>query len=233
MNPARVGVCEKPLVNARSHVKSNIDVVLAESYPILLAGMEHLLTAHGDVRVVARCADGEQAVRAVRQHRPDVLVSDLRLPARDGLLVLGDLAKEDLQTRVVLLAERIYEDEMLEAVRLGAKGILLKEMSGSLLVRCIRKVHAGETWLETQSAGRAVEHLLHRDAGAREVALLLTPRELQVLRAVATGKRNREIAAQLHITEGTVKIHLHNIYEKLEVKGRLELILCARDRAWV
>jgi DNA-binding NarL/FixJ family response regulator len=233
MNQTRAAVGEEPSVNSRSNVKSNIDVVLAESYPILLAGMEHLLTAHGDLRVVARCADGERAVRAVRQHRPAVLVSDLRLPGKNGLLILQDLAKEELRTHVVLLAERIYEDEMLEALRLGAKGIILKEMSGSLLVRCIRKVYAGETWLETRSAGRAVEHLLHRDAGAREVALLLTPRELEVLRAVATGKRNREIAARLHITEGTVKIHLHNIYEKLDVKGRLELILCARDRAWV
>jgi len=122
---------------------------------------------------------------------------------------------------------------MLEGIRLGAKGFMLKEMSASLLVRCIRKVHAGETWFENQSIGRAMEHLLHRDAGAKEVALLLTPRELEVLRAVATGMCNKEISARLHITEGTVKIHLHNMYEKLAVKGRLALILGARDRGWV
>jgi DNA-binding NarL/FixJ family response regulator len=230
MNPL---VCEEPLAKPGRHVKSSIDVVLAESYPMLMAGMEHLLEAHVDLRVVARCADGEQAERAVRQHRPDVLISDLRLSGKDGLTILRDLAKEGLNTRVVLLAERIYEDEILEAIHLGAKGIILKEMSGSLLVRCIRKVHAGETWLETQAIGRAVERLIHRDAGAREVAGLLTRRELAVLRSAATGIRNRDIAAQLHIAEGTVKIHLHNIYEKLNVKGRMGLLLCARDRGWV
>jgi two-component system nitrate/nitrite response regulator NarL len=233
MNEAGAVVCEEPPVTSPSKVKSKIDVVLADSYPILLDGMEHLLTAQADLRVVARCADGEQAMRAVRQHRPDVLVSDFRLPGKNGLLILQDLAKEELQTHVVLLAERIYADEMLEAVRLGAKGILLKEMSGSLLVRCIRKVYAGQTWLETRSAGRAVEQLLHRDAGGREAALVLTPRELEVLRAVSTGVRNRDVAARLNITEGTVKIHLHNIYEKVNVKGRLELILRSIDRGWI
>jgi DNA-binding NarL/FixJ family response regulator len=211
-----------------------INVVLAESYPMLLAGMDHLLGVQAaDVRVVARCVDGEQAVHAVRQHRPDVLVSDLHLPARDGLLVLRDLLNEQLPTRVVLLAERIHEEEMLEAIRLGAKGFILKEMSGSLLVRCIRKVHAGETWVENISMARAIERLLHRDTGAREVAHLLTPRELDVLREAATGVRNKEIADRLHVSEGTVKIHLHNMYEKLEVKGRMQLILSARDRGWV
>src|SRR5206468_12162565 len=224
---------EETSLNSSVTAKSTIDVVLAESYPMLLAGMDHLLAAHADIRVVARCVDGEQALRAVRQHRPDVLVSDIRLPVKNGLIVLRDLANERLHTRVVLLAERVYEDEMLEGIRLGAKGFMLKEMSASLLVRCIRKVHAGETWFENQSIGRAMEHLLHRDAGAKEVALLLTPRELEVLRAVATGMCNKEISARLHITEGTVKIHLHNMYEKLAVKGRLALILGARDRGWV
>jgi DNA-binding NarL/FixJ family response regulator len=219
----------KPDNNARPH----INVVLAESYPMMLAGIDHLLASHADLHVVARCADGEQALRAVREHRPDVLVSDLRLPGKNGLAVLRELTSDGLRTRVVLLAERIYEDEMLEVIRFGAKGVILKGTSGNQLVRCIRKVHAGETWLEKQTIGRAMEHLLRREAGAKEVALLLTPRELDVLRAVATGMRNKEISDRLHITEGTVKTHLHNVYEKLDVKGRLELILCARDRGWV
>jgi two-component system nitrate/nitrite response regulator NarL len=234
MSTVRLPVYDETAAVRSNHpVKSMIDVVLAESYPMLLAGMDHLLGGHADLRVVARCIDGEQAVQAVRQHRPDVLVSDLRLPAKDGLLVLRDLSNEQLHTRVVLLAERIHEEEMLEAIRLGAKGVILKDMSGSLLVRCIRKVHAGETWVENTSMARAVTHLLRRDTGAREVALLLTPRERDVLRATATGLRNKEIADRLHVSEGTVKIHLHNMYEKLDVKGRMQLILSARDRGWV
>jgi two-component system nitrate/nitrite response regulator NarL len=229
----RAEVDTETAVVSKAHGKANINVVLAESYPLLLAGMDHLLMSHGDLRVVARCADGDEAVRAVRQHRPDVLVSDLRLPVKNGLRVLRDLSTEGLRTRVVLLAERIYKEEMLEAVRLGAKGVILKDMSGSLLVRCILKVHAGGTWLEQQSIGCAVAHLLHRDAGAREVVRLLTRREFEVLQLAATGMHNNEIGARLNITDGTVKIHLHNMYEKLDVKGRLNLILRARDRGWV
>src|SRR5204863_631187 len=133
-----------------------------------------------------------------RQLRPHVLVSDLHLPAKDGLVVLRELSNNLLHTRVVLLAERIFEEEMLEAVRLGAKGFILKDMSASLLVRCIRKVHAGETWVENASMVRALERLLHRDTGAREAAFVLTPREQEVLRVAATGLRNKEIADRLH-----------------------------------
>jgi DNA-binding NarL/FixJ family response regulator len=159
-----------------------------------------------------------------------VLVSDLHLPAKDGLLVLRDLLHEQLHTRVVLLAEHIHEEEVLEALRLGAKGFILKDMSGSLLVRCIRKVHAGDTWVENTSMARALEHLLHRNCGLMEAAGLLTPRELDVLRAAATGLRNKEIADRLHVSEGTVKIHLHNIYKKLPIDSRLALTLYAREK---
>jgi DNA-binding NarL/FixJ family response regulator len=213
--------------------KPNIDVVLAEGHPMLLAGMEYLIAAHEDLRVVARCTTGEQALRAVRQQQPHVLVSDLLLPDKSGLAVLRDLTSELKQTRVILLAHRILQTEMVEAVRLGAKGVILTEMPDATLVRCIRKVHGGGTWLETQAMASVMETLLSRDAGAREAAQLLTPRELQILRDVATGLRNKPIGARLGIAEGTVKIHLHNIYEKLKITGRLELILFARDRGWL
>ena len=146
MKSDRAVADEENQASADGPVKSSIDVVLAEGYPILLAGMAHLLASHVDVRVVAKCLDGNEALSAVRKHRPDVLVSDLRLPVRNGLLVLRDLTNEKLHTRVVLLADRLGEDEMLEAIRLGARGIMLKQMSGNLLVQCIRKVHAGERW---------------------------------------------------------------------------------------
>ncbi len=214
-------------------LRPDIDVVLVQPYPMMMAGMAHLIASHEDLHVVARCTTGEQAVRAVRQHRPDVLVSDLALPDRSGLAVLRDLAGDQEHTRVILLAERIQQDEMVEAVRLGAKGVILKEMPDTTLVRCIRKVHAGGVWLENQSTAAAIEDLLHRQAGSREVVNVLTPRELEILRAVASGLRNKDAALALGIAEGTVKIHLHNMYEKLDVTGRLELVLYARDRGWL
>src|SRR5207249_1929251 len=161
-------------------------------YPMMLAGIDQLLGAHSDLHVVARCLDGEQALTAVRQYRPDVLVSDLRLPAKDGLAVLRELSAEHIRTRVVVLAERIYKAEMLEVIRLGAKGVILKGVSGNQLVRCIRRVHAGDTCIEKQTVGPTVEHSPHLEASAEEIAQLLTPRELQVLRAVARGMRNKK-----------------------------------------
>jgi DNA-binding NarL/FixJ family response regulator len=213
--------------------KSHITVVLAESFPMLLAGMDQTLSAHSDVRVVARCADGTHALTAVREHQPDVLVTDLRLANGDGLATLKSIMQERLPTRVILLTEHIDEHELLDAMRLGAKGVVLKQMPAALLVRCIRKVHAGGTWIENESMAMAVGGLLRRDLGSREMRRVLTPREVEILRAVAGGERNTDVARALGITVGTVKIHLHNIYEKLKLSSRLELILYARERGWL
>jgi DNA-binding NarL/FixJ family response regulator len=106
-------------------------------------------------------------------------------------------------------------------------------MAPQMLVQCVRKVHAGEQWLERRSVGRALEKLLSREAGSREVAGVLTPREIEVVRMVASGSRNKEIADRLSISEGTVKIHLHHIYEKLHLNGRLELARYAQDKGLV
>ena len=119
---------------------------------------------------------------------------------------------------------------MLEAMRLGAKGIVLKTMSRHLLVQCIRKVHRGATWVEKVSMSRAVDQLLRHEAGYRDAAVLLSPRELEVVRMVASGRSNKEIAAKLSVCAGTIKVHLHHVYQKLGVKGRLELTLYARDK---
>lgn len=210
-----------------------IHLVLADDHPIILDGLEILFRMEKDIQVVARCVNGEEALQAVRQHRPDILILDIRMPGKDGLAVLREMKDEDLPTRVVLLTVALDEEETLEALRLGVRGVVLKEMAPQMLVQCVRKVHAGEQWLERRSVGRALEKLLSREAGAREVAAVLTPREIEIVRMVAAGLRNKEIADKLSISEGTVKIHLHHIYEKLHLNGRLELALYAQDRGLV
>ena len=164
---------------------------------------------------------------------PTVLVLDLRLPRNGGLAVLRALAQERIATRVVLLTASISESEMTEAIRLDVKGIVLKEMTARLIVQCIQHVGRGGTWFENESMGAVVERLIRRETGMRELGQRLTPRELQVLRFVAGGLRNKEITARLDITEGTVKIHMHNIYEKLGVRDRVQLALRARDEGLV
>ena len=210
-----------------------ITLVIADGRPLILNGMENLFRLEKDFKVVARCLDGEEAVKAVRKHKPDVLVLDIRMPGTDGLSLLREMKKEKLSTRVVLLTGALDEDELAEAVRLGVRGLVLKEMAPKLLVQCIRQVHAGELWLEKRSVTSALEKLLQREAGQREVALLLTPREIEIVKQVAAGLRNIEIAKRLFISEGTVKMHLHNIYQKLGVDSRTKLTRYAQEKGLV
>jgi DNA-binding NarL/FixJ family response regulator len=210
-----------------------IRLILADDHPIVLDGLVQLFRVEPDFDVVARCRDGEEALREVRAHRPDVLVLDVRMPRMDGLEVLRAVRQEDLATRVVLLTAAVEEEQLVEALRLGVGGVVLKEMAPHLLLEAVREVHGGGSWLDKGSVSRIVTKLLHQDEGRKEAAQLLTPRELEIVRMVARGLRNRAIAEQLLISEGTVKIHLHNIYQKLAVDGRLELAVYAQAKGLV
>jgi DNA-binding NarL/FixJ family response regulator len=210
-----------------------ITLVLADDHPVFLDGLKDLFRREPDFQVLAHCVDGQAALGAVRQLKPDVLVLDLRMPNMDGLGVLREMQKEKLSTRVVVLTAAVDEEEVLEAIRLGVYGVVLKEMAPRLLVQCIRKVAAGEQWLEKRSVSLALEKLLKREAATREIARILSPREIEIMRMVATGLRNNVIAERLYVCEGTVKVHLHSIYEKLNVSSRLELACYARDKGLV
>lgn len=208
----------------------SIRIVLADDHPIFLHGLEQLLRLEPDLEVVARCVDGEEALQAVRELRPDLLLLDLRMRGKDGLAVLRELNAEASPSRVVLLTAGLDEDDVVEAIRLGVKGVVLKEMAPRLLIQCLRKVHAGERWLETRSTARALDKLLRREAGEREAAGILTQRETEIVRMVAQGLSNKEIARRLSITEGTVKVHVHSVYVKLKVNGRLALLRWAEGK---
>ena len=210
-----------------------IRLVLADDHPLILNGLENLFRPEKDLEVLDRCTDGIETLKAVRKHRPDILVLDIRMPGKDGIEVAREMQKEKLPTRIVLLTAVLDERELLEAIRLGVQGIVLKEMAPSMLLSCIRKVHAGEQWIELRSAAQALEKMLRREAGTREIAARLTPQELTIVRMVAGGLRNREIADKIHISEGTVKVHLHNIYEKLHVNSRLALLRYAQEKGLV
>jgi DNA-binding NarL/FixJ family response regulator len=186
-----------------------------------------------DCRVVASCVDGIEAMRAISRYRPDVAVLDLRMPRMHGLAVLRQMQKEKLATRTVLLAAVLEDDDLVEAVRLGVRGVVLKEMAPTLVVQCVREVNAGGQWLEKRSVTQAIDKLIRREESTRDMAKILTPRELQIAGAVATGLRNKEIADKLGIAEGTVKIHLHVIYEKLKIDGRMALVLRMKEKAMI
>jgi len=210
-----------------------IRLVLADDHPIVLDGLENLFLLETDFRVVARCVNGAECLEAVRRYQPDVLVLDIRMPVKDGVTVLRELHREKQPAKVVLLAAVLEEAEVLEALRLGVRGMVLKELAPQMVVQCVRKVHAGEQWLEKQAVGRALDTLLRREAGEREAATVLTPREIEMVGMVASGLRNKEMSDRLAISEGTVKVHLHHIYRKLKVENRVELILYAQSKRLV
>jgi DNA-binding NarL/FixJ family response regulator len=210
-----------------------IRLVLADDHPLVLAGLTHLFDSEPDFEVCAHCADGQQTIEATVRDRPDILVLDLRMPQKDGLAVLRELSVRQVGVRVVVLTAALDEDEVLEAIRLGVRGVVLKEMAPKLLLQCLRRVHAGGQWLERESVGRAMEKMLRREAGLKEVASSLTEREVEIVKLATAGLSNREIADRLHITEGTVKVHLHRIYEKTRVKSRVGLTLYAQEKGLV
>jgi RNA polymerase sigma factor (sigma-70 family) len=210
-----------------------ITLVIADSHPIVLEGMERLFGQEADFRLAARCTGGPETLEAIRKHRPDVVVLDTRLPGKDGLTITREVQSLKLPPKIVLFTAELGEEQMLEAVHAGVRGIVLKEMRSELLVQCIRKVHAGEHWLDRRSSSVAIEKMLRREAGAYEIASVTTPREMHIIRLTAQGLPNREIAEKLCISEGTVKVHLHNIYDKLQLDSRLALQRYAREKRLV
>jgi two-component system nitrate/nitrite response regulator NarL len=140
-----------------------INLIVADDHPLILDGLQKVFALQADFTVMAYCTNGEEALCAVRQYRPNVAVLDIRMPGKDGLEVLREMQQEALPTRPVMLTATLDEDEVLTAIRFGARGVVLKEMASKLLVQCIREVHAGGSWLESRAVGRALEKL----SGAR------------------------------------------------------------------
>ena len=210
-----------------------IRIVIADDHPVVRRGLSQFFSDEDELTVVAECADGESALAAVAKHKPDVLLVDLQMPDMSGMDVLRQLKAKGTTVPSVLLAGNISDEEVMEAMRLGAKGVVLKEMAPTLLVQCIRKVAAGGTWLEKEAVGRALEKLLQSEQARGKVREVLTPREIDIVRMVARGLGNREVGELLFISEGTVKTHLHTIYEKLGLKGRVQLANYAQEKGLV
>jgi len=207
--------------------------MIADDHPIVLDGLAQLFSGEKDFEVVARCSSGDEALAALRRTHPDVAVLDIRMPGKSGLELLRHVKDEHLTTRVILLTAEISDESVVNAVRLGVSGIVLKETAPRVLVQSVRAVAAGEKWLDDGAMRRALDSMLRREAGLADAVRVLTPRELEIVRMVATGLRNKQIAEKLSITEGTVKIHLHSIYQKVNVSGRVELSIYAREKSLV
>ncbi|HEY0142147.1 MAG TPA: response regulator transcription factor [Thermoanaerobaculia bacterium] len=178
-----------------------IRIVVADDHPFILDGLDQLFRGEDDCQVVARATNGEEALAAVETCRPDVLVLDVRLPRMDGIELLRVLQRRGTTTRVVLLTASLDDARLLEAFRLGASGLVLKESAPRLLVQSVRQVAAGEQSWNGKAIAGALRLVLQREQAVASVSSQLTPREVEVTRMVAAGLRNKEIAARLRITE--------------------------------
>jgi DNA-binding NarL/FixJ family response regulator len=205
-----------------------IRVLLVDDHPIVLAGLQQLFERRDDFHVVGCCADAAGAIDAVARHLPDVMVLDLRMPGGNGLDVLRQLSGRYPGCRRVLLTAAISDAEVAEAVRLGAMGLVMKEASPDVLLKCVRSVYDGTPCIDRDGAASGARPATIGSAPGSNDSL--TQREAEILRMVALGLRNKVIAERLSISDGTVKVHLHNIYQKLGVDGRLELVLAAQQK---
>lgn len=207
-----------------------MNLVLVDDHPLMLAGLTQLLRAEPDFDILATCGTVEEGLDAVSKYQPDVLVLDLKLGEDDGLSLLSRLAR-DARPAVVILTAAEDENIWLKAAQLGARGIVLKATAPRVLEDCLRAVHRGETWLNVGGVDLSMR-LAQREAAEAELESLLTPRELEVVRLVALGADNQEISDRLSISLGTVKIHLHHVYDKLRLSGREALLQLLRDKSY-
>jgi two-component system, NarL family, nitrate/nitrite response regulator NarL len=211
-----------------------VRILIADDHPIFRNGLKRLLESERDFKVVGEACDGVEAVNMVRQLKPEILLLDLAMPRRPGLEALREMSTDATSVRVILLTAAAEKDQIVEALQLGARGVVLKDSATQILLKSIRAVMNGEYWVGRESVSNLVQYLrglVGASNTARQRRYGLTPRELEIVSAVVAGYANKEIAEHFKISEDTVKHHLSNIFDKVGVSTRLELALFAVNQA--
>ena len=212
-----------------------VRILIADDHPIFRDGLKRLLESERDFKVVGEACDGVEAVKMVRQLKPEILLLDLAMPRQPGLDALREMSTDTTGVRVILLTAAAEKDQIVEALQLGARGVVLKDSATQILLKSIRAVMNGEYWVGRESVSNLVQYLRGLVGSvsntARQRRYGLTPRELEIVSAVVAGYANKEIAEHFKISEDTVKHHLSNIFDKVGVSTRLELALFAVNQA--
>ena len=210
----------------------SIRVVLADDHPIVRDGLRKLLSLEDDIEVVGEASDGREVLQLVQETEPDVVILDLRMPNLDGLSALQAMQQSNKKSKVIVLTASEDKNEFVQAMKLGCSGIVLKQTAPELIVKSIRKVHAGEIWLDSHTTAAVMRQFaapgeVIGGTGKNRERSPLSQREREIVGLVAQGYKNKEMAEKMFISEQTVKNHLHNIFDKLGVSDRLELALYA------
>jgi two-component system NarL family response regulator len=201
--------------------REQIRLLVADDHVLILEGLAAAIGRQEDMRVVAKAADGREAVDLWKKHRPDVALLDLRMPKLNGVAVIREIRDEDASARVIVQTTYDTDEEIYQAIRAGARAYLLKDAPLEELLDCIRKVHVGKT---------CIPPALGAKLAARVTGDALTSREIDVLKLLAKGRSNKEIGADLFISEATVKSHVRSMFTKLHVISRTEAIAAANQR---
>lgn len=200
----------------------HIELVLADPHPVMLDGLVHDFQQSPDFLVKACVNNGNDALEAVRRYQPGILVMDLSLTQRSGLSLIEEIQYHQLPTKTVVFTGASM-GEVMRVIDLGVPGLVSKDKSQQILVRCIHTVHQGDKWLDRDLTMKTMSLLLEQQKKNAKASSLLTPREMMVARMVTEGWPNKKIASKLFISEGTAKLHLHHIYQKLNCPGRMSL----------
>lgn len=201
-------------------------LLIADDHPLVLRGVEGLFDPT-EFEIVALCTDGVVALEQIRAGVCDLAVIDLHMPGASGLQVLREVRDAGLDVKIIILTATVDDASLIELINRNVDGLVLKETAASVLISCVQSVRGGKPWIDRDAMARAIRALTlteARDPGAR-----LTGRETQVAQLVAAGLRNKEIADRTNISEGTVKMHLHNIYQKIGIGTRTELAIYVRE----
>ena len=207
-------------MNAGTQTKKKIRLMLVEDHILMRMGLVSATRIEPDMEVVAEVEDGAKVIENYRKHKPDVVLLDLRLPGMDGIQVIKALRQEAPDARIVVLSSYGGGDDVTQAIQSGASGYVLKNMPLQQVLEAVRVVHLGGQYI-TREIGSRMSQRLHSDMSAREI---------EVLRLIAQGRSNKEIAAKLGIVEGTVKAHVTNIFGKLGAVDRTQAITIAMKR---
>ena len=207
-------------------------VVIADRYPVVLLGLSAVLAAHRDFNIVASCSDGTNCIEALRNLAPNIAILDVSMPGVTGLEILSIVNSESLSTRLVFLTASDEDSDLVMSAAADGYSVIPKDVAPEVLVQSLRQIAEGQRLLPLLSSEQAISR--GQSAITGNALTTLTDRERQIMRLVSEGLSNKEIGRRLNIADGTIKVHLHNIFQKLEISNRTVLAALAisqNDRA--